>query len=262
MKRKIYLLTLSLGVILMSVVVFNLNRPAKVQAQANSTPGPADLHIYKTGAPNPVMAGQPLTYTIVVTNTGPAAAENIVIKDQLPAGVTFNGAWHVRMLDGVGANVVVSNSALTGTVTSLNAGGIVTITAQTLVNTGISGSSIVNSASVTTTTSLVAGNHTASVTTNLLTPTPTNTPTPTITSTPTNPATATATSPATSTPTQTPIATNTPTATVPNPATSTPTQTPTSTSTAGAATATYPRRSARRASGCDQPSGGGHDVHH
>ena len=179
MKRKIYLLTLALAVILTSIVVFKLSTPDIVQAQASGTPVPADLHIYKTGAPNPVLAGQPLTYTIVVTNTGPATAENIVIKDQLPTGVTFNGAWHVRMLDGVGANVVVSNSALTGTVTLLNAGGIVTITAQTLVNTGISGASIVNSASVTTTTSLVAGNHTASVTTNLITVTPTSTPTPT-----------------------------------------------------------------------------------
>jgi len=52
----------------------------------------ADLTVVKYGAPNPVQAGMPLTYTIVVTNHGPRRAENVIVTDQLPAGVTFRTA--------------------------------------------------------------------------------------------------------------------------------------------------------------------------
>lgn len=57
------------------------------------TPAPvADLTVVKYGEPNPVEAGMPLTYTIVVTNHGPRSAENVIVTDQLPAGVTFRTA--------------------------------------------------------------------------------------------------------------------------------------------------------------------------
>jgi uncharacterized repeat protein (TIGR01451 family) len=39
-----------------------------------------------------VYAGTNLTYTITVTNLGPAAAQNVVVFDTLPAGVTFVSA--------------------------------------------------------------------------------------------------------------------------------------------------------------------------
>ena len=40
-------------------------------------------------APNPVVAGQNLTYTITVTNNGPDAADAVSLSDTLPAGTTF-----------------------------------------------------------------------------------------------------------------------------------------------------------------------------
>jgi uncharacterized repeat protein (TIGR01451 family) len=49
----------------------------------------ADLAITKSGAPNPVDAGTPLTYTIAVTNFGPSDAVNVLVTDTLPAGVNF-----------------------------------------------------------------------------------------------------------------------------------------------------------------------------
>jgi uncharacterized repeat protein (TIGR01451 family) len=49
----------------------------------------ADLAITKTDAPDPVVAGQDLTYTIHVTNNGPADATNVVVTDTLPAGTTY-----------------------------------------------------------------------------------------------------------------------------------------------------------------------------
>jgi uncharacterized repeat protein (TIGR01451 family) len=51
--------------------------------------GVADLVLTKTDDPDPVFAGDYLTYTLVVTNTGPSLAVNAVITDVLPADVTY-----------------------------------------------------------------------------------------------------------------------------------------------------------------------------
>jgi len=56
-----------------------------VVANANS----ATLTITKTGAPNPVTEGTPLTYSIVVTNTGPSTATTVTVTDSLPSTVTY-----------------------------------------------------------------------------------------------------------------------------------------------------------------------------
>ena len=50
----------------------------------------ADLEIDKSSAPNPVTAGEMLTYTLNLSNLGPSIAENVVITDELPANVTFD----------------------------------------------------------------------------------------------------------------------------------------------------------------------------
>jgi len=46
----------------------------------------ADLAVVKTGAPNPVAVGQPISYTIVITNRGPSTATGVVLTDTLPPG--------------------------------------------------------------------------------------------------------------------------------------------------------------------------------
>jgi uncharacterized repeat protein (TIGR01451 family) len=56
-----------------------------VVANANS----ADLAIVKTATPNPVTEGTALTYSLAVTNNGPASATNVTVTDTLPSTVTY-----------------------------------------------------------------------------------------------------------------------------------------------------------------------------
>lgn len=49
----------------------------------------ADLSVTKTDSPDPVIAGQQLTYTVTVANAGPLDATNVTVVDTLPAGVTY-----------------------------------------------------------------------------------------------------------------------------------------------------------------------------
>jgi uncharacterized repeat protein (TIGR01451 family) len=60
----------------------------------------ADLSITKSESPDPVLAGNPLTYTIVVTNNGPSTATDVKITDPLPTGTVFADG-----VDGNGATV-------------------------------------------------------------------------------------------------------------------------------------------------------------
>ncbi len=61
----------------------------------------ADILVVKTGSPNPIVTGEILTYTIVVSNAGPADAQNVIFNDEISSniiapkfsidgGVTFN----------------------------------------------------------------------------------------------------------------------------------------------------------------------------
>ncbi|MDP9260085.1 MAG: DUF11 domain-containing protein, partial [Actinomycetota bacterium] len=52
----------------------------------------ADLSLTKTDSPDPVLAGQLLTYTLTVANAGPQAATGVVLTDGLPSGPTFVSA--------------------------------------------------------------------------------------------------------------------------------------------------------------------------
>ena len=48
-----------------------------------------DLQIAKSGSPDPVKAGQQLTYTLTSKNNGPSNATGVNVVDTLPAGVSF-----------------------------------------------------------------------------------------------------------------------------------------------------------------------------
>ena len=49
----------------------------------------ADLMLSKTAAPDPVVAGEDVTYEITVTNNGPSDATGVTVDDVLPSGLTL-----------------------------------------------------------------------------------------------------------------------------------------------------------------------------
>jgi uncharacterized repeat protein (TIGR01451 family) len=52
----------------------------------------ADLGVSMTDAPDPASVGQPVTYTIGVTNAGPSIATAVALADTLPSGATYVSA--------------------------------------------------------------------------------------------------------------------------------------------------------------------------
>ena len=49
----------------------------------------ADLAVTKQGSPNPVAPGADETYTITISNNGPSDAQNVVLQDALPTGMSL-----------------------------------------------------------------------------------------------------------------------------------------------------------------------------
>jgi len=64
--------------------------------------GLAELALSKTG-PSTVTAGEQVTYTIVVSNSGPSAAQSVDVKDTLPSGVSLDSASVERTGSGLSA---------------------------------------------------------------------------------------------------------------------------------------------------------------
>ena len=59
------------------------------EAFAGGVVDQADLSISKVDSPDPVVAGNFLTYTLTVSNAGPDDAQNVILTDTLPGGVVF-----------------------------------------------------------------------------------------------------------------------------------------------------------------------------
>ncbi|MFN8525950.1 MAG: hypothetical protein U0821_22850 [Chloroflexota bacterium] len=104
----------------------------------------ADLRISKTktSPPDPLAVGQTVTYSLVVTNDGPAPATNVLVTDPLPANFRLTSATPTGGGTCTGTTVVRCSFA------SLSNGASVTIT---IVGTIVSGGTLVNVATVSAT---------------------------------------------------------------------------------------------------------------
>lgn len=124
----------------------------------------ADLAITNADAPDPVQAGNNITYTQVVTNPGPSNAVNVSVTESTPANTNFHslatpGGW------GCTTPAVGATGTITCTIASL-APGTTTFNPVLQVNAGTtSGTIITDSVVVTSTTDSNAANNTATTTT-------------------------------------------------------------------------------------------------
>lgn len=190
-----------------------------------TTPLSTAVAIQKGSEPTTVVAGQPLTYTIQITNNTTGTLQNIVVSDSMPPGVATNGLSTITVINGRTPALQVSPAQITGTVATLNQGGMIFLTIHAFVNHDATGTELINEAVVSAvSTAQTPYSNTARAKTALITSTPTATPSPT--ATPTVTPTATATTPAAS-PTATATATSTPSPTAPPTNTTTPTASPT-----------------------------------
>jgi uncharacterized repeat protein (TIGR01451 family) len=62
--------------------------PSVPEPPPSPPPSLAGLSLTGTDAPDPVTAGQPVTYTLMIRNNGPRSAKGVTLTDDLPAGVT------------------------------------------------------------------------------------------------------------------------------------------------------------------------------
>ncbi len=124
----------------------------------------ADMSVTDAGSPNPVAAGANITYTQVVTNNGPSAADNATVVASIPANTTLASivvpaGWScVNTAVGATGNVVCTNAnmaALTSGAFSL----VVKVTAGTANGTVITGTVSVGSSAI----DPISANNTASV---------------------------------------------------------------------------------------------------
>jgi uncharacterized repeat protein (TIGR01451 family) len=110
--------------------------PGNNSASATETPQQADLHLSKSVSNPTPNVGDVLTFSVVLTNSGPDSATGVQVTEQLPAGLAFlsatpsqgsydpaSGVWTVGTVDTAAARTltltarVVSPDAQTNTVT-------------------------------------------------------------------------------------------------------------------------------------------------
>jgi uncharacterized repeat protein (TIGR01451 family) len=101
----------------------------------------ADLNVAKDVSDHIPLEGASITYTITVTNTGPADATNIQLTDLLPGGVTYSSHSPSQ-------GTYVSGTGV-WSVGTLVDGASATLSIAATVDSGTAGSTITNTASVT-----------------------------------------------------------------------------------------------------------------
>lgn len=142
-----------------------------------ASPSQADVAIVKTASPEPVTQGTNLTYTLAISNNGPAVAANVNVSDNIPSTVTYVSASSTQGTCST-TSISVSSPYVSTLQVNCSLGSIsvgaqvdvtINVTATTL--TG-SGPSTVNTATVTSSTSDPnLANNSSSATSDIQSPT-------------------------------------------------------------------------------------------
>ncbi|MEV0191127.1 hypothetical protein AB0I39_21615 [Kitasatospora purpeofusca] len=135
-------------------------------ASPSASPSPqANLTVSKSLLTNPVVPGQQVQWRVTVTNNGPSRARNVVVADQVPAGVS--GASMTA--DTGGANCPISGGVATCPAVEIPAGSSLSWT--------LTGTLDANATTTPTNTATVTGGPDPATPTHTAVASPTNTPT-------------------------------------------------------------------------------------
>lgn len=122
----------------------------------------ADIAVSQQDVPDPVAVGSNLTYTVIVSNLGPATASGVTLSDTLPAGVTFVSATPSQ------GSCTQSGGIVSCALGSIDSGASATVA---IVVTPTATGTIVNSASAASAAvDFVPGNNSASASTTVRNP--------------------------------------------------------------------------------------------
>ena len=80
-----------------------------VTLTSHINPPTADLAVSISAAPNPVLVGGTLTYSILVTNNGPSTASSVVVSNNLAASVAITSASPSQGTFTISGNTVIFN---------------------------------------------------------------------------------------------------------------------------------------------------------
>jgi uncharacterized repeat protein (TIGR01451 family) len=141
-----------------------------LDVKANVVTCGADVKVQKTAASSSINAGDTATFSIVVTSLGPAAANNVVLTDTLPAGLT----WTVSGADATAAGcagTLAGGSTLSCSFGTLAASASRTVTVSAKTSTSNCGQ-INNTATVSATNDTNSGNNSSSASMTVTCPPP------------------------------------------------------------------------------------------
>ncbi|MFN8422541.1 MAG: hypothetical protein U0470_03840 [Anaerolineae bacterium] len=104
----------------------------------------ADLSVVKNGPALPVAAGNNAAFTIVVTNNGPSAATNVVMADDLPAGLSYVSA----SASGGGTCALVPTNRVQCAWGTIPSGGVRVVTLNVTVDEDVAGGTVIHNTAV------------------------------------------------------------------------------------------------------------------